>query len=53
MILRLTLKTAGLIGEPPAEWHLLEAPVRCGEASPATGAPFEPRPVTRPSALPS
>ena len=40
MILRLTLKTAGLIGEPPAEWHLLEAPVRCG-ALPATG-PIEP-----------
>jgi hypothetical protein len=30
MILRLTLKTATLVGETPAEWELLEKQVRAG-----------------------
>jgi hypothetical protein len=39
MILRLTPKTAALVGETPAEWQLLEKPVRAGamDLRPADG----------------
>jgi hypothetical protein len=39
MILHLTLKTAALVGETPAEWELLEKQVRAGRWT--TGPPAD------------
>jgi hypothetical protein len=38
MILRLTLKTAALVGETAAEWELLEKQVRAGRWTPGARA---------------